>query len=224
MTELVVVTGAFGALGRDVVAEFLERGQTVVAFDRPGGDHSSPSNGQVHTVGVDLADRDEVHQAWQRVDELGTVRALVNLAGGYAPGGLADTDEKTFSAMMTLNVATALWSSQSAATRLTARGGGAIVNVSSQAAVSGKGNVPYALSKSAVIRLTQLLADELKESRVRVNAVLPSLIDTPANRAAMPAETMRHAVPARAIAKVIAFLCDDDSWPISGASIPVYGF
>jgi NAD(P)-dependent dehydrogenase (short-subunit alcohol dehydrogenase family) len=224
MTELVVVTGASGALGRDVVAEFLDRGQSVVAFGRPGGADSSSTAGQVHTVGVDLADRDDVQRAWQRVDELGTVRALVNLAGGYAPGGLADTDEKTLSAMMTMNLATALWASQGAATRLAARGGGAIVNVSSKAGVSGKGNVAYAVSKSAVIRLTELLADELRESRIRVNAVLPAVIDTPANRAAMPAETMQHAVPARAIAKVIAFLCDDDSWPVSGASIPVYGF
>ena len=119
------------------------------------------------------------------------------------------------------NFGSALWTAQAAAPLFT--GGGAIVNVGSKTAVQGPGPVAHATSKAAVVRLTELLADELRPQRIRVNAVLPSVIDTPANRSWMSADLAARAVAPAAIAKVIAFLCSPDAAPISGAAIPVYG-
>jgi len=225
MSDIVVVTGAGGALGSSIVAELLGTGQDVVAIDaRPTADaYESGADTHLHHVTVDLTDRAAVQAAWDRIDRLGETRALVNITGGFAPGSLAETDETTLTRMIDINVATTLWSCQAAAPRLQAHGGGAIVNVGARNAVEGGGPVAYALAKAAVVRLTQVLAAELKPHRVRVNAILPSLIDTPANRAALSAESMSRAVPPAAIAKIVSFLCSDDAWPVSGAVIPVYG-
>jgi NAD(P)-dependent dehydrogenase (short-subunit alcohol dehydrogenase family) len=124
---------------------------------------------------------------------------------------------------MQLNLETTLWACQAAAPRLSAAGG-AIVNVGSRSAVAGTDPIAYSLSKAAVVRPTSLLSDQFKDSRVRVNAVLPALMDTPANRASIPASGMVKAVPVDAVAKVIAFLCGPDGWPVNGAIIPVYGY
>jgi NAD(P)-dependent dehydrogenase (short-subunit alcohol dehydrogenase family) len=224
MTDIVVVTGAGGVLGSSIVAEFLRTGHEVVAFlGRTAARDAGVGSTRLHHVTADLTDRPAVQAAWEEVDRIGEPRALVNVTGGFAPGSLADTDEATLSKMIDINVATTLWSCQAAAPRLQARGGGAIVNVGARNAVEGGGPVAYALAKSAVVRLTQVLAQELRPYRIRVNVILPSLIDTPANRAALSAESMRRAVPPAAIAKVVAFLCSDDAWPVSGATIPVYG-
>jgi NAD(P)-dependent dehydrogenase (short-subunit alcohol dehydrogenase family) len=224
---LVVITGAAGALGRAMVSEFLDGGKAVVALDRAGAALDALTGeataGRLHTIAADLTVRNAVEAAWREIDDFGQTQALVNVAGGFAPGSLADTDESTLASMLDVNVATALWSCQAAAGRLAAHGGGAIVNIGARSAVSGGAPVGYALAKAAVVRLTQVLADELRPQRIRVNAVLPSVIDTPANRAAFSAETIRRAVAPRAIAKVVGWLCSDDAWPINGAAIPVYG-
>jgi NAD(P)-dependent dehydrogenase (short-subunit alcohol dehydrogenase family) len=221
MTDIVVVTGGTGVLGGAIVEEFLTAGQDVVAIHaRPVTLDAEP--GRLHHVTADLTDRAAVQAAWEHIDRLGTCRALVNVTGGFAPGSLEGTDEQTLARMLDINVATTLWSCQAGARRLGERGG-AIVNVGARNAVEGGGPVAYAVAKSAVVRLTQVLALELKSQRIRVNAILPSLIDTPANRAALSEESMRRAVPPAAIAKVVAFLCSDDAWPVSGAVIPVYG-
>ena len=144
-------------------------------------------------------------------------------AGAFAPGDLSTVDEDGFEAMWRTNVASALWSAQGAAPLLAHSGGGAIVTVGSKVTVTGTGSVAYTISKAAVVRLTTLLADELRPQGIRVNAVQPSTIDTPANRTWMPPELAAKAVAPAAIAKVIAFLSSADSAPISGAIVPVYG-
>lgn len=227
MAGSVVVTGAAGALGRAVVAEFSQRGDPVVALDVAGealdGVTELASGAPVHPVAADLASRDAVDAAWKQVDEFGATRALVALAGGFAGAKLADLDEAVLEDMMQSNFSSALWCCQAAAQRMTAAGGGAIVTVGSRTAVAGTGPVAHATSKAAVVRFTEVLAEDLKRSGVRVNTVLPSVIDTPANRSWMSADLAERAVPPEAIAPVIAFLCSDDAWPISGARIPVYG-
>lgn len=227
MTATVVVSGAAGALGRAVLAEFRGRSAQVVALDRPGEalDEVGRLDG-VHPVAVDLADRGAVRAAWQQVDELagvGAPGALVALAGGFLPGSLADLDEGALDTLWDSNVASLLWCCQQAAPRLAAAGGGAIVTVGSRTAVGGSAPVAHAGTKAAVVRITELLAEELRGLRIRVNAVLPSVIDTPANRTWMSPDLAARATPPAAIARVIAFLCSDDAWPISGARIPVYG-
>ena len=221
----VIVTGAAGALGHAVVAEFLGAGRPVVAFDRPGArlDALAEQDG-VHPVAVDLSSRAAVQAAFEKVDALPvTPDALVGLAGGFAPGSLADVGEEDLDALWRSNFGSALWTAQAAAPRFAERGGGSIVAVGSRPAVTGRGPIAYTASKAAVVRLTTLLADELRPQRIRVNAVLPSTIDTPANRAWMSADQVARAVAPEAIAKVIAFLSGPDAAPISGATIPVYG-
>lgn len=223
--DAVIVTGAAGALGEAVVAEFRAGGRPVVALDRPG-DRLDALAGQdgVHVVGVDLASRAAVQEAFAAVDALPvTPDALVGLAGGFTPGALADVDEETLDSLWRSNFGSALWTAQAAAARFGTRGGGSIVTVGSKTAVGGPAPVAHATSKAAVVRLTQLLADELRPQHIRVNAVLPSVIDTPANRTWMSADLASRAVAPAAIAKVIAFLCGPDAAPVSGAAIPVYG-
>ncbi|WP_214367774.1 SDR family NAD(P)-dependent oxidoreductase [Pseudonocardia sp. H11422] len=228
MATSVVVTGAAGALGRAVMSDLRSRGvKTVVALDRPSAalDEVGRSKG-VHAIAVDLADRDAVRAAWEQIDEIDEVAtpdALVALAGGFVPGSLADLDETTLDGLWHTNVGSLLWCAQAAASRMASSGGGSIVTVGSKTAVSGAAPVGHAATKAAVVRVTELLAEELRGSGIRANAVLPSVIDTPANRTWMSESLAARAVPPAAIAKVIAFLVSDDAWPISGAAIPVYG-
>lgn len=221
----VVVTGAAGALGGAVVEEFRGRGWAVVALDRPGErlDALGAREG-VHAVPVDLGVRAAAQQAFERIDTLPVrATALVGLAGGFTPGSLADTDEDVLDELWRSNLGSALWSAQAAAPRLAAGGGGAIVLVGSKTAVTGPAPIAHATSKAAVVRLTELLAHELRADRIRVNAVLPSVINTPANRSWMSDDLAARAVHPAAIATVIAFLCSAEAAPISGATIPVYG-
>jgi NAD(P)-dependent dehydrogenase (short-subunit alcohol dehydrogenase family) len=223
--DAVIVTGAAGGLGPAVVAEFRRAGRPVVALNRPGErlDALATQDG-VHGVPVELSRRAAVQAAFAEIDAIPvTPDALVSLAGGFRPGKLAEVDEDALESIWQSNFASALWTAQAAAPRLAARGGGAIVLVGSKTAVTGRAPVAHATSKAAIVRLTSLLADELRGDRIRVNAVLPSTIDTPANRAWMSPEQIARAVTPEAIAKVIAFLCGPDAAPISGASIPVYG-
>jgi len=226
MNEAVAVTGAAGALGRAVLAELRGRDMTVLALDRAGPalDEAGAQPG-VHPVAAELADRDSVRSAWQRIDALGlgAPAALITLAGGFVPGTLADLDEKSLDSLWQSNVVSLLWCCQEAAPRMAAAGGGAIVTVGSKTAVGGPAPLAHATSKSAVVRASELLADELRPQRIRVNCILPSVIDTPANRTWMSESLGARAVKPAAIAKVIAFLISPDSAIISGASIPVYG-
>src|SRR4051794_20557139 len=221
---LVVITGAAGALGHAVVAEFRAAGREVVALDRAGErlEQLGREPG-VHGVAADLADRDSVVAAWQRIDEIGVPAALVALAGGFRPSSLADLTEELWAQMWGSNVTSLLWSAQQAASRMAAAVGGAIVTVGSRTAVSGKAPIAHAVSKAAVVRATELLAEELRPAGIRVNCILPSVIDTPANREWMPPELAARAVAPAAIARVIAFLAGPDSAPTSGARVPVYG-
>jgi NAD(P)-dependent dehydrogenase (short-subunit alcohol dehydrogenase family) len=222
MSDVVVVTGAAGALGRAVLTELRDR--TVVALDRPG-DRLAEVGALpgVHAVPVELADRTSVGTAWSTVDGIGTPAALIALAGGFVPGSLAELDEDVLGGLWQSNVVSVLWACQEAAPRMAAAGGGAIVTVGSKTAVGGPAPVAHATSKSAVVRASELLADELRPQGIRVNCVLPSVIDTPANRTWMPDELAARAVSPTAIAKVIRFLIGPDAAPVSGARIPVYG-
>lgn len=224
MSDVVVVTGGAGALGRAVLAELRARDVTVLALDRPGPalDEIGGQPG-VHPIEVDLVDRAAVRKAWQRVDDIATPTGLVALAGGFVPGTLAELNEDTLDGLWRSNVVSMLWSCQEAAPRMTAAGGGAIVTVGSKTAVAGPAPVAHATVKSAVVRASELLADELRPQGIRVNCVLPSVIDTPANRTWMSEKLASRAVAPAAIAKVIAFLLGPDASPVSGALVPVYG-
>lgn len=230
MTGITVVTGAAGALGHAVVAELVARGGDVIALDRAGerldalgapATESAATAGRVHPIAADLADRGSVVDAWTRIDGIGTPTGLVALAGGFTPGSLAELDQDTFAGLWEGNVSTLLWSAQQAAARMPR--GSSIVTVGSKNGVTGKAPVGYAATKAAVVRITELLADELRPAGIRVNSVLPSVLDTPANRTWMSPELAAKAVSTEAVAKVIAFLLGDEAAPISGGHLPVYG-
>ncbi len=222
--RLVVVTGGAGALGRAVVTALREDGAGVVVVDRPGEalDRLGREPG-VHAVAGELSSREQVRAVFEQVDGVGVPSGLVALAGGFRPSSLADLTEELWEEMLASNVASALWCCQQAARRMAAAGGGAIVTVGSKTAVGGAAPVAHATSKAAVVRLTELLAEELRPQRIRVNAVLPSVIDTPANRTWMSADLAARAVRPEAIARVVLFLLGPDAAPVSGARVPVYG-
>ncbi|MHB8393825.1 MAG: SDR family NAD(P)-dependent oxidoreductase [Candidatus Dormibacteria bacterium] len=225
----VVVCGAGGALGQAVVSELSLAGEIVIAVGRPGFEQSSIAGGALEggitRLGADLTDPSAVASLWETIDAIGQPASLVNLVGGFRSGSLADSDPGQLQEMMRLNLDTAWWSCREAASRLSRANAGAIVNVAARAGrVGGDGSTAYAVSKAAVIRLTEVLALELAAHRVRVNSVLPALIDSEANRTSISSETMDRAVAPEAIARVIAFLIGPDGWPISGASIPVFGW
>lgn len=230
MSDLVVVTGAAGALGRAVVAEFRTRGASVAALDRPDSGLSGlaePADvdgaGAVHAVPVDLTDPAAVDAAWAAIDAIGVPSALVTVAGAFTGGSLEETTPETLESMLQVNLATVVWSVRAAATRMRAAGGGAVVTIGSRTGAAGSGPVAYSAAKAAVIRLTEVLADELRPDAIRVNTVLPSVIDTPSNRSWMSPEAVSRAVAPAAVATIIGFLCSPDAAPISGAAIPVYG-
>jgi NAD(P)-dependent dehydrogenase (short-subunit alcohol dehydrogenase family) len=219
VADVALVCGAGGALGSALVAAFLDRGDSVVAADRS----ADPRTDGARVEAVDLSNPDEVEALWERLAADGELpRWVVNAVGAFRGGTVAESDPDSYRLMHDVNLGTAWWSCRAAARRM--QPGGAVVNVAARAAVSGgSGSAAYTVAKSGVVRLTQVLAAELRERHVRVNAVLPSVIDTPANRAAMSPEAMRGAVPPEQIAAVIAFLCSDAATAVSGTALPVYG-
>ena len=219
MADVALICGAGGALGTALVEVFLGRGDAVVGVDRAAHDDE-----RMRWEAVDLTSPDGVEALWDRLGADGqTPRWVVNAVGGFRGGTVAATEPDEYRFVHDLNLGTALWSCRAAARRLSE--GSAIVNVSSRAAVAGSaGAAAYAVTKAAVIRLTEVVAAELAGQRVRVNVILPSVIDTPQNRATMSEERISVAVPPEQIASVVAFLCSDAAAAISGASVPVYGW
>jgi NAD(P)-dependent dehydrogenase (short-subunit alcohol dehydrogenase family) len=222
--DVAMVCGATGVLGAALVKAFLQRDTRVVAVGSTSETLDALRSGapRIRTERVDLRVPTEVASLWDRLERGGDLpRYVVNVAGGYAAGSVAETEPDRYRFMFDLNLSTAWWTCREAARRMN---GGAIVNVGSRSAVSGgAGEAAYAVSKAAVIRLTEVLAQELKGVGVRVNVVIPNVLDTPANRRTLPAKLMQRAVPPADVAGVISFLCSEESWPITGAAIPVYG-
>ncbi|WP_278433314.1 SDR family NAD(P)-dependent oxidoreductase [Stutzerimonas kunmingensis] len=224
--KTIVVTGGFGVLGRTLGDLLLARGARVALLDRAELSGSLPEAAQLHAIGgIDLTSVDAAAEALNRVVEhFGRIDGLVNVAGGFAWETLESGSLDTWDRMYQMNVRTAVVASQAALPHLTATGSGRIVNVGALAALkAGMGMGAYAASKAGVVRLTEALAEEVKDRGVTVNAVLPSIIDTPTNRADMPdADPSRWVSPA-ALASVIAFLLSDDAAPVTGACLPVSG-
>jgi NAD(P)-dependent dehydrogenase (short-subunit alcohol dehydrogenase family) len=225
--QSVLITGATGAVGGAVVDAMLEAGWHVVAtWVAPEERERMPEREGLELVQADLLHEPEVADAVTRAAfGPGGLRAVVNLVGGYAAGApLHETTLEEFEKLFRLNLRPTFLVTRAAVPYMLDAGGGSIVCVSARAAVQPFGGaVGYVSSKAAVLAFAQAVAADYRDRGVRCNAVLPSVVDTPANRAAQPdADHSRWVAPAE-IAGVIRFLCSDESAPVSGAAVPVYG-
>ena len=212
----VLVTGAAGTLGSAVARQFHDAGARVTGVDIAA--HDAPWK----TATADLVAPDGAARA---VAAAGEIDILANIAGGFAMGDtVAETPDATWDFMLNLNARTVLNMCRAAVPGMVARGRGKIVNIGARGALRGTAQMgAYIASKSVVIRLTETLADELKHQGVNVNCILPSIIDTPPNRAAMPDADFAQWVPPEDIAGVVLFLASPAADAIHGAAIPVEG-
>jgi NAD(P)-dependent dehydrogenase (short-subunit alcohol dehydrogenase family) len=230
--KLVLIAGGTGGLGRAVTLAFLEEGAKVVvtyrdqkefdAVKRAAAGNSPSLTGQV----VDVTNEAAVNRLVDGVlAEYGQLDAVVNAVGAYAGGiTLWETDPKVFEQMLALNLRSGYVIARAVVPKMLKQKRGAIVNVASKAAVDhAAGAAAYAASKAAAVAMMDSLAADLKGTGVRVNAILPSIIDTEANRKAMPKADFAKWPKPEDIARVILFLCSEESKLISGAAVPVYG-
>ncbi len=228
MTRSVLVTGGTGGLGAAVTTMFLHAGWRVVVPIHDDAERDRVcSHERLVLEPADLLDPDSARAvvAIAAAEEAAPLRAVVNLVGGFAMGGrVHDTPIEDFERQLRLNLRPTYLVCQAALPHLLAGGGGAIVCVSSRAALRPfAGAAGYITAKAALLAFVDALATEYRDDDIRVNAILPSVIDTPANRGSMPDADVSRWVTPDEIAAVVRFLCEDGSGVISGAHLPVYG-
>ncbi|MGH9803061.1 MAG: SDR family NAD(P)-dependent oxidoreductase [Blastocatellia bacterium] len=230
--RVVVITGAAGNLGLAAARAFSSAGAKLALVDRtPGRLHevvTGLAGAADHFIAppTDVTDPDSVASTIAEIaGHFGRIDALVNTAGGYRAGTpLHETPLGDWDFMLNLNARSVFLACQSVIPHMLKQGRGKIVNVASRAALNGDAyHAAYSVSKTAVVRLTESMAGELKNSGINVNCVMPGLIDTPQNRAVMPNADFSKWVAPEAIAEVILFLASDGARAINGAAVPVYG-
>jgi NAD(P)-dependent dehydrogenase (short-subunit alcohol dehydrogenase family) len=225
---VVVVTGGVGTLGAAVARKFKSLGARVALLDHAGEpDWARQEFPAPHLVicGLDLTDERATAAALGQVAaSAGGIDVLVNVVGGFRWQTIGAGDLATWELMFAMNLKTALIACGAALPYLKARGGGRIINIGAGAAARGRAGMgPYTASKAGVERLSESLADELKDLNITVNTILPGTIDTPANRADMPQADSARWVAPEAVADVIAFLASDGARAVTGAAIRVFG-
>lgn len=222
--KVVVVTGAFGQLGRAMTQELLKQGGKAALLDVAAGE--PPTGAAAKAWKVDLTSQHDVKGVLEEVaTHFGGIDALVNIAGGFRWQTLEKSEDlKEWSAMFSLNLMTCVSASKGVLPHLQRRGAGRIINIGSMAGLKGgSGLGAYSASKAGVLRFTEALAEEVKLQGITVNAVLPSTIDTPQNRKDMPDAKFDRWVKAEEIAGVISFLLSDRASAITGAALPITG-
>lgn len=227
--SIVVVTGGAGALGQAVVDWFTQRGSSVAVLDYTdellASAYPEPSSQHAY-IACDLTNRESTAEAIGRVErEFGSISVLANIAGGFLMGDTVhETSDKTWDFLFDLNTRSVLNTAAAVVPIMLANGGGKVVNVAARAGIAGAAAMgAYTASKASVMRLTESMALELREQNINVNAVMPSLIDTPRNRADMPdADYSKWVAPAD-IAEVIGYLASDAARAVHGACVPVDG-
>jgi NAD(P)-dependent dehydrogenase (short-subunit alcohol dehydrogenase family) len=229
---VILVAGGTGGLGRAVSLAFLVEGAKVVVTYRKQEEldalrlAASADGPRLAGFEVDVTEEAAVAQLVEKIlAQHGRLDVLVNTVGGYAGGTkLWELETKIFDQMLALNLRSGYVLSRASVRAMLKKGHGAIVNVAAKAAIDhAAGAAAYAASKSAAVALLDSLAADLKGSGIRVNSILPSIIDTEANRKAMPGADFSKWPKPEEIARVILFLCSDDAGVVHGAAIPVYG-
>lgn len=230
--RVVLVAGGTGGLGRAASSAFLDEGAEVAITYRNQPDWETFKNSVAANVvrlqghEVDVTDEAAVNQLMEKILlKHGRLDAMVNTVGGYAGGlKLWEMETKVFEQMLNLNLRSGYALSRAAVRAMLRQGRGVIVNVAAKAAVDhAAGASAYAASKAAAVAMLDALAADVKGTGVRVNTILPSIIDTEANRKAMPNADFSQWPKPQDVARVILFLCSDDAKVIHGAAIPVYG-
>ena len=232
--RVALITGGLGGAGRPITRAFVAAGATVVVGEIAGHEAQAAalqselgaSGSRLFYEPANLQEESEVAALIARIlQQHQQLDILVNLVGGWKAGEpVTNTDLSLWQQMLDLNLRPAFLLSKHAAPPMVEQGWGRIIHTSARGALTGRRNASaYATAKSAVITLVQVQAEELRESGVTVNAILPSTIDTPANRVAMPNADFSKWPKAEEIARVLLFLATEDAKLISGASIPVFG-
>src|SRR5215468_9576371 len=230
--KVVIITGSVGNLGMATALALQQVGAKTVLVDRSNDrlreSYVNLVNSPDHLLagGVDLANPDSLGQVVKTaLGRFGSIDVLVNTVGGWRGGKPAhETDLADWDFLFSINLRTTLLCCRSVIPQMLKQGSGRIINVASRDALKGSaGYSAYSASKSAVLRLTESLADELKASNINVNCIMPGTIDTPQNRAAIPNGDFCKWVEPSAIADVIAFLAADASRAMNGAALPVFG-
>jgi NAD(P)-dependent dehydrogenase (short-subunit alcohol dehydrogenase family) len=222
--KVAIVAGAGGTLGHATTVTLAASGLTVVAVDRNERGLRDLPDG----VRAEVADSTDPAAATRLIDriagQVGPPDVLVNTIGAFRPGDALSTTPDMLRLMIDVNLGPALWLSQAVAPHMQRQGSGAIVHVAARPGIEPAGGMAaYSMGKAALVHLTRVLDIELRPHGIRVNAVAPQLLDTPANRGIFPEEVIAHAVAPEAIAGVIAFLVSDAAAPVSGAILPAYG-
>ena len=230
--SVVLVAGGTGGLGRAVTSAFLEEGANVVVTYRNQAEWdaiksaAASNSARLEGHSLDVTDEAAVRQLVEKtLFKHSRLDAMVNAVGGYAGGlKLWEMETKVFEQMLNMNLRSGYALSRAAVRAMLKQGRGAIVNVAAKAAFDhAAGAAAYAASKAAAVAMMDSLAADLKNTGVRVNTILPSIMDTEANRKAMPNADFAKWPKPRDVARVILFLCSDDAKVIHGAAIPVYG-
>jgi len=226
-TRTVMITGAAGNLGRAVARSFLAEGARLVLVDlrrESLEDAFGIENEQQLFVPTNLLEQEQVTRAAKAaLDRFGRIDVLCNLAGGFRMGeAVHETTDKNWDFLFDVNGRTLLHAARAVVPHMLEQGGGRIVNVGAFSAQKGLGQMgAYTAAKGTVVRLTEAMAAELREKNINVNCVLPTIIDTPENRAAMPEADPSRWVAPEDLASVVAFLASDGARAIHGAALPV---
>lgn len=227
--KMVIVTGGSGALGSSITNAFLRSNANVVATfvkERKNSQFESDNKLRPTLIKADLTNEEEVKNLVSKVLELyNRIDILVNVVGGYIGGKpIIDLEEKEWDLMMTLNLKTAFFISKYVTRHMLKCKYGKIIHVASRNGLHSEGyDSAYSASKSGLIRLVESLAEETKKENINVNCILPSIIDTQANRKAMPNAEFDKWIKPEDLANVILFLSSDKAKTITGAAIPTFG-
>lgn len=229
--KVVLITGAGGNLGQATARAFWDAGAHLVLADRQmaaleGAFTAWAGSERCLLATVDLMAETAVsHLVDSAIARFNRIDVLVNVAGGFTMGPpLHETDTDTWEFMLNLNARSVFFMSRAVIPHMLAQGSGKIVSVAARAGLEGKAKMaPYVVSKSAVMRLTESMAAELKDAGINVNCIMPGTIDTPQNRADMPKADFSKWVAPEALADVILFLASDAARAVTGAAVPVYG-
>ena len=225
----VLVTGGTGALGRAITSAFIRCNAEVISsyvVEKEIEQLKTETRSAVQLIKADVTKEEEVKRLVSNIiSKYGHIHILANVVGGYFGGkSVSELDEKEWDLMITMNLKTAFLISKHVIPQMILSKYGRAVHVSSRTGLRSTGyDSAYAASKSGLIRLVESLAEETKESNINVNCIMPSMLDTEANRKAMPTADFSKWVKPEDLANVVLFLCSEDARVITGAAIPTYG-